>query len=439
MWGRFVTCGRFSIGLFRLGFVSAAALIPLALAGQERTHPRTIASFSVGSDQTLNYPNKSSGASPYLLDFPDEHTTFMPLAGTNKYLVFGSSRLSNVDTGGGAVVLETSDLTNFAFATSLGYNSQVMAPPEPFMSCNITFDSGFDENYAGPGSVVQDPTLPSGNFIIFYEAENHCPGGVNQQPYYATVGFARSSDYGKTWPAPVAGALGDTARHPVLRDVNPEPLTSHPPMGDAIPSAFVDERQRGRRPLIYIVYGSHPGPTGTADGLLRVATASLDADFRLPIGASETGTQPEFFKWYNGAFSQPGVGGLDSGVTPSIGCTGHQDMGQISYNDDLGLYLLTFVCVSKSDAAWYYSTATDLALQNWSVPQQITGSALSITNNCGDNGTSGQQFDGWYPSFMSPGVAAGHTRLTGMVFYMNGCDTGTHEFMSRTFTIAISK
>ena len=421
-------------------------MVTLALAGQALAQrgstgssSGSIVSFSAGSDQTLNYPNESSGASPYLLDFPDEHTTFMPVTGTNTYLVFGSSRISNIKTGGGAVVLETSDLTNFTFAASLGYNSQVMAPPEPFTSCNASHDSEFDENYAAPGSVVQDPTLPPGNFMIFYEAENHCPGGVNQQPYYATVGFARSSDSGETWPAPMDGALGDTARHPVLTDINPEPSTSHPAMGDAIPSAFVDEffgeHGLGREFRVYIVYGSHPGATGTNDGLLRVATARLSPDFRLPRGTSEAETVPEFYKWHNGSFSQPGIGGLDSGVTPTIGCTGHQDMGQISHNDDLGLYLLTFVCVSHSDAAWYYSTATNLDLQNWSTPQQITGSSFSITDNCGNNGTSGQQFDGWYPSFMSPGAAVGHTRLTGKVFYMNGCDTGTHKFMSRTFTI----
>ena len=45
----------------------------------------------------------------------------------------------------------------------------------------------FDENYAAPGAVLQDPTLPGGNLMMLYEVENHCPGGVNQQPYYATV------------------------------------------------------------------------------------------------------------------------------------------------------------------------------------------------------------------------------------------------------------
>jgi hypothetical protein len=112
-------------------------------------------------------------------------------------------------------------------------------------------------------------------------------------------------------------------------------------------------------------------------------------------------------------------------------------MAEINYNDDLGTYLLLFVCISNSgtQGAWYYSTATNLGLQDWSVPQAIAGSSFPVTANCGNGGTSGQQFDGWYPSFMSPGAAAGHTKLTGMVFFQNGCDTGSRQFMSRTFTI----
>jgi len=84
------------------------------------------------------------------------------------------------------------------------------------------------------------PTLPAGNLMILYEAENHCPGGVNQQPFYATIGFARSSDNGKTWPAPATGPLGNAARHPVLKSNELEPSTPHTAMGDAIPSGFPD-------------------------------------------------------------------------------------------------------------------------------------------------------------------------------------------------------
>ena len=42
--------------------------------------------------------------------------------------------------------------------------------------CNAAWANTFDENFAAPGSVVQDPTLPPGNLIMVYEAENHCPG-----------------------------------------------------------------------------------------------------------------------------------------------------------------------------------------------------------------------------------------------------------------------
>jgi hypothetical protein len=68
-------------------------------------------------------------------------------------------------------------------------------------------------------------------------------------------------------------------------------------------------------------------------------------------------------------------------------------------------------------AAWYYSTATSLDLQDWTAPQMIVNSQYPVTKPCSVAGTGGDQFDGWYPSFMSPGAAAGHTKLTGIVFF----------------------
>src|SRR5262249_16492753 len=153
----------------------------------------------------------------YLNDLPDEHTTFLPPASSGApYLIFGASSLSGGNSG--AVVLQTTDLTNFTFATSLGYSRQVLSAPVPFVQCNPTYHTEFDGNYAGPGSVVPDPTLPPGNLIMIYEAENHCPGGVHNPDFYATVGFARSSDNGKTWPAAVNGPSGGPARHPALQN-----------------------------------------------------------------------------------------------------------------------------------------------------------------------------------------------------------------------------
>jgi hypothetical protein len=199
-------------------------------------------------------------------------------------------------------------------------------------------------------------------------------------------------------------------------------------MGNAIPSAFIDRNSVGDQ-YVYVSYGYNSGGFNPAtDGIVRVARAKL-------------GTDPLVFsKWYNGSFSQPGIGGLDSGVLPSAGCSPnpHQAMSEINYNDDLQAYLLVFVCESGPTGArvgqWYYSTATSLDLQNWTAPQPIANSQFPLVSPC-PNSTSGGQFDGWYPSLMSPGAAAGHTKLTGKVFFQNGCDTGARVFASRTYTI----
>ena len=212
------------------------------------------------------------------------------------------------------------------------------------------------------------------------------------------------------------------SRHPILQSDEPQPTVEHPNIGDAIPSAFVDKSADGNN-YVYATYEFH-SDTGAADGLVRVARAQLGQN---PL---------TFLKWYGGSFSQPGIGGLDTGVTPGAGCAnGIQDHPQISYNDDLGMYLMLFVCQANSTGAWYYSTATSLDLQDWTAPQMIANSQYPIASPCSAAGTGGNQFDGGYPSFMSPGAAAGHTKLTGMVFFQNGCDTGARVFASRTFSI----
>ncbi len=410
---------------------AAIALLALVWPSQALAQERLqITSFSVGPDEALTYPN-TSGDPNRLLDLSDEHTTFIPLGpGPSDYLVFASAKVASGATGG-AVALQTADLQTFDFATSLGYGYQVMSPPASINSCNPTYAAEFDENYAAPGSVVQDPTLPPGNLIMIYEAENHCPGGTNQHYFYATVGFARSSDNGKTWPSFANGALGDAERHPMLKCVNPQPSTSsYTAMGDAIPSAFVDRDASGDD-YLYVAYGYHDGGmTPANDGLIRMARAKLGTD------------SPTFTKWYQGSFSQPGIGGLDTGVLPGHGCgtSGQQHMAEVTYNDDLGSYLMVFVCVSgtlgSQVGAWYYSTATSLDLQDWSMPEMIQNSQFPVTSPCPGQSVGGQ-FDGYYPSFMSPGAAAGHTRLTGRVFFMSGCDTGKRTFVSRTFEITV--
>jgi hypothetical protein len=447
--------------------VSALAFLTLAgtVAAQENQwrdnkddafpHHQKIKSFSVEeTDQALTYPD-------YLVDIPDEHTTLLPQwswsnlwqgLGPDSYLLFGSSAITGAS--GGAVVLQTTDLKNFSSAAARGYSEQVITAPVAFRNCDPAYDNEFDENYAAPGSVLQDPTLPPGNLIMIYEAENHCPLGVHNPSFYATVGFARSSDNGRSWPLPpVNQEFGDAERHPIFKDFYPELIPNTPisteSLGDALPSAFVDINREGDA-YLYVTYNYAKGSNQPLpkDGAIRVGRGKLGEvshDFGGDWGTGHN-SQLQFYKWYNGTFSQPGIAGLDSGVIPTTGCTGRQSMSGITYNDDLGVYLMIFVCNPSSTtpegvthAAWYYSTATSLDLEDWTPPQPILNSEHEIVAPCNTTDPkepSGSAFDGFYPSFMSPGVPAGHTRLTGLAFFLNGCDTGLpRKFASRKFTI----
>jgi uncharacterized protein (TIGR03437 family) len=405
----------------RCGLTAALALCLLAPLGLAQQPPKLqIKSFSVGPDQALTYP--SNPANPgYITALPDEHTTIIPPATSGgPYTFFGAGNISGGNWG--AVVLQTTDLKTFDFVP--GYNHEVLTAPLQFGQCTAAWANTFDENYAAPGSVVQDPTLPAGNLIMVYEAENHCPGGVNQFPFYGTTGFARSADNGKTWPAPQSGVLGGPTRYPVLQTSDPPPTTAHGYLGKAIPSAFVDKNANGEY-YLYITYTSYP--------MERAHVA------RAQLGVSSSSGPLNFMKWYNGSFSQPGIGGSESAMTSSPGCTGSQYHSEITYNDDLGLYLLIFVCESGSSGTdtlgWYYSTATSLDLQDWTAPQLILNSQYSVATPCPGQ-TTGRQVDGVYPSLMSPGAAAGHTKLTGTVFFFSGCSgAGTRQMMSRAFTI----
>ncbi len=373
-----------------------------------------IASISLGPVQPLTVPNAASQSqSSYLAGFPDEHVTFFPPAsGSGPYLVFGAGLLDPANLYG-ASVLQSADLLNFTFATGLGYQPQVMVPPVQISKCNPAYDSTtFDENYAAPGFVAQDPTLPAGNLVMLYEAENWCPGGVytsvaNLAAQFHAVGFARSSDNGKTWPAPAASLSGGPNRYPAIQDSLPNSTTATQ-KSDYSEAGFVDKSLDGN----YYLYATYLGPHGS-----NFARAQLGQN---PV---------TFQRWYNGSFSSPGIGGTDSpqpwtGACPSLTFAVQHT---ISYVDNLGLYLLTFVCQSNASAtpsAWYYTTATSLDLQDWSPPQMMQNGQFPENGACAQNG--------WYSSFMSPGAAPSHVGLTGTAFY-KGCVPS--QFSSRTFTI----
>ena len=152
-------------------------------------------------------------------------------------------------------------------------------------------------------------------------------------------------------------------------------------------------------------------------------------------------SQLHFHKWHSGGWNQEGRGGLEEGVTPPCGVAYGEGGAQISYNDALRRYMMTFVCTAyrcapngrcePSELSLFYSTATNLAVQDWTAPRPIENS----TRRYVADPKGGWIIDGGYPSFVSPGCEAGHLGLSGSVFLLKGNPLPTRQFVSRSFTI----
>ena len=113
---------------------------------------------------------------------------------------------------------------------------------------------------------------------------------------------------------------------------------------------------------------------------------------------------------------------------------------QLSYNDALGRYMMTFVCSSYRcptqnncyayQDSLYYSTASSLEKQDWTTPQLIQNSTYPRRTT-----PVGWIQDGGYPSFASLGCDQGHLGLSGYVLLLKGNPLADRRFVSREFTI----
>ncbi len=349
---------------------------------------------------------------------------------------------------GDAFVLQSADLQHFIFAPGFG-NAQhagavFWSAHPPSGNCTYPGVTHFDEQYAAPGSVVQDPTLPPRNLIMIYEAEIHCPPAAKGMAAgWVSIGVARSSDGGRTWPAPIAqkGFKADWLEYGNGRYAGLT-LPGTPPQkpadaffGDSLPSAFVDDRDPSGDYYLYVPYQFTGAPGVKADARIHMARAKLDDH----MGHHEAG-QLHFTKWHDGGWTQEGRGGLEDGVSPACGASYGESNAQITYNDALHRYMMTFVCTTyqctsagKCEAiedALYFSTATSLGTQNWTPAQRIENSTYPRKAQ-----PTGWIMDGGYPSFVSPGCGQGHLGLSGKVFLLKGNPLGERQFVSRSFTI----
>jgi hypothetical protein len=405
----------------------------LLWAGPSSSQPSI--AFSVSGDQALSYP-----ASIHYL--PDEHTTIIPAAGA------ASARPAGGQPGL-HFVLQSSDFQHFVFPPGFGNAQRGGAVFWPAHSaggsCDYAGVTHFDEQYAAPGSVLKDPTLPPGNLIMIYEAEIHCPASPKGMAAgWVSIGVARSADGGRTWPPPIAQGgvekdwleYGNGRYAGITLPGTPPRTVINEFFGNALPSAFVDDMDPSGEYYIYVPYQFTGAPGTKADARIHMARAKLGDR----SGHHEAG-QLHFTKWHNGGWTQEGRGGMEDGVSPPCGASYGEGGAQIAYNDALQRYVMMFICTTyrcvsagkcePTEDALYFTTATSLALQDWTPAQRIENSTYPRVVQ--PNG--GWIMDGGYPSFVSPGCKEGHLGLSGSVFLLKGNPLGERRFVSRSFTI----
>jgi hypothetical protein len=122
--------------------------------------------------------------------------------------------------------------------------------------------------------------------------------------HYDSIDYAVSTNQGKVWTitghaitSPYSTTRGDTAAFP----------NQTYDYGDGDPRLFADPASD----YFYVYYGSRivpkSGAGGSTGGLAHVARAPMSA--KMSAGS--------WSKWYDGSWSQPGIGGLESNMVPS--------------------------------------------------------------------------------------------------------------------------
>jgi len=261
--------------------------------------------------------------------------------------------------------------------------------------------SGFDRDYAGPGSIL---TAANGtDLLMIYHAEYDC--GAYGTPFTAGIGLARSSDGGLTW-----------ARQGQIISSSYQPPHCTAPRLDGAGIPVVVLSREGDYYYLYFMewFTDRPDQTYLA---------------RSPVGADAA--PGSWTKYYHGEFNQPGLGGLaDPVIRPPdpADVTIWAGFATVSYNTVLQRYLAVFMTTPEfyytaSEDAIHWEPARKLGLLTQNIPGAPQGTWLS------------------YPSLLSLDQPDDRTTTgSGYLYYSSGIRNVTSQHMERrAFEIFISR
>ncbi len=249
--------------------------------------------------------------------FPDEAVSVIQTDPTLKLLVaavtidLNFSHWPPADVVSGSWLIEGSDMRHLDRAV------EVLRPGAA---------GSFDNGYAGFSGSYVDPDDPAGRIYGFYHAEDQegmaaIAGGALLPPgFHASVALATSDDGGYTWEK-----LG-----PVLTSAKVKGWTHHPGQGATgvgVPGFVLDPRGE----YLYALYSDFSAAEGRG-------VQTCIARSRVRDGPPLPGT---WEKYYQGAFSEPGIAGRESAVVSAF----HLDEASASqshvvYSDSLERYVM---------------------------------------------------------------------------------------------------
>ena len=298
--------------------------------------------------------------------------------------------------GGNSIELQTDDLHHFRSSVT----------PAPWVLSPIA--GSWESNYTGISKVLR---LPSGQLVALYQAEEHPCGG---QVAGVSIAMATSDDDGVTW-----SRRGQILTSPAITKTSCDDMVFH---GNYSFSATVEPT--GQYVYLWFSQGSDES---WDDGLggLRIARAPLSSGL-LP-GTWE--------KWYQGNWTQPGLGGRASQTlaTPTPQWSPDPEISNefaaipsVTWNTAFNIYIAVFTTMT----GFWYATSPDG--MRWSDGEQLLKHKVFISSN-----RSPDEAWVYYPTLIDPtALTDGYSSTTGLLFYAFTPTGFAHEMMGREVKIS---
>jgi len=376
----------------------AGIITPSLSSTQAPSNLPPLVSISLGTPQQIFHFGQSDAMG--LFNVPDMHTGVLQQP-DQSYLLWITGNIG--PSGGSIAMLSTKDFIHYENA---GPGTSNKAGPVMAPSClkgDSSCRQNYDADYVGVNSVI---TASNGkDLLMFYEAGNKSIGSTQPGGWeYNVMALARSSDNGRTW----------TRQGVVVSGSDPKPNsvgTTQPGISEA--GTLVANG------YIYMFFQYVPNQDGEPDApsVIQAARAPLASD----------GAPGSWMKYYNGGWSQSGLGGKGATIVATgkgSGCTRPVQVWPV-FSTYLKAYVLTFLC----NEGWFFSTSTDLV--TWVAPTQFLN--MPMWRSC-------QPMDLNY-ILVTPGKPGGLIDQTGYVLYAHTDQRGLncdkfypHELWVRPFT-----